>query len=61
MTTNNQLSTQITDDLLQKIRDCLDQEADLVAVGIDPVQPSEPNAAMRLLTALDVATDGEFQ
>jgi hypothetical protein len=63
MTTPTALNTatQISDALLQQIRNFLDDHADMVAVGSDPAQPFEPNAAMRLLTALDVATDGEFQ
>jgi hypothetical protein len=58
---NNKLSTPISDSLLQQIRDFLDRQADMVVGGNDPAQPSEPNAAMRLLTALDVGTDGQFQ
>jgi hypothetical protein len=59
--TNLKLATPISDLLLQQLRSFLNAQADTVAVGSDPAQPSEPNAAMRLLTALDVATDGEFQ
>jgi hypothetical protein len=55
------LTTPISDSLIQQLRSFFDTQADTVAVGSDPAQPSEPNAAMRLLTALDVATDGEFQ
>lgn len=61
MMTDLKLSTAINDELLQQIRDYLDQEADLVAVGSDPAQAYEPNAALQLLTALDRATDGEFK
>ena len=55
------LATAISDSLLQQLRSFLNAQADTVAVGSDPAQPHEPNAAMQLLTALDVATDGEFQ
>jgi hypothetical protein len=59
--TNKDLSTQISDDLLQQLRNFLDSQADLVSVGSDPAQAHEPNAALQLLTALDAATDGEFK
>jgi hypothetical protein len=61
MTTNLKLETPISDDLLQRIRDFLEQEADVIAVGNDPAQPCEANAAMRLLMSLDVETYGGFQ
>jgi|HubBroStandDraft_3_1064219.scaffolds.fasta_scaffold1711737_2 hypothetical protein len=58
---NNELSTLISDPLLQQIRAFLDTHADMVAGGSDPAQRAEPNAAMQLLTALDSETDGEFE
>jgi hypothetical protein len=57
----NRLTTQISDELLQRIRDYLDQEADLVAVGSDPAQAYEQNAALVLLQSLDFETEAEFQ
>jgi hypothetical protein len=56
----NKLTTQITDDLLQKIRDFLDYEADLVAVGSDPTQAYEANWPLKLLRELDCQTGGEL-
>jgi hypothetical protein len=53
----NTLSTSISDNLLQRLRDYLDQEADMIAVGNDPAQDAEPNEAMKLLKLLDKATD----
>jgi hypothetical protein len=59
--TNLKLATPISDSLLPKLRFFLNAQADCVAGGSDPAQRAEPNSAMLLLTALDVATDGEFQ
>ena len=56
----NKLTTQISDSLLQQIRDFLDQEADLVAVGSDPAQAYEANRPLVLLRELDRATGGEL-
>lgn len=56
----NPLTTAISDSLLQKIRDFLESESDVVSVGSDPAQPTEPNAALRLLTMLDSETSWEF-
>jgi hypothetical protein len=53
-------ATAVSDDLLQRMRAFLAQESDIVAGGSDPAQPYEPNAAGRLLQALDRETDGEF-
>lgn len=61
MAMNNKLATSISDDLLQRLRDFLAAESDMVAVGNDPAQACELNAAGRLLSALDSETDGEFQ
>lgn len=59
--TTNPLSTPISDDLLQRLRDYLDKNADVFYGGSDPAQDAEPNEAARLLTALDEATDGEWR
>ena len=56
---NNQLSTPISDSLLQQIRDYLDEEADVVA-GSDPAQAYEANRPLTLLRLLDRATDSEI-
>jgi hypothetical protein len=53
-------TTQISDELLQQIRDYLDQEADVVAVGSDPAQAYDANRPLRLLRELDSATGGEL-
>jgi hypothetical protein len=55
------ITTKISDKLLQRIRDFLDAQADCVAGGCDPAQEAEPNDAMMLLQALDFETGGEFQ
>ena len=57
---NNVLSTQISDKLLQRLRDYLDRDADMVVGGNDPAQEAEPNDAMMLVRLLDFETDGEF-
>ena len=57
---NNNLTTRVSDKLLQQIWDFLGAEADMVTGGNDPAQPDEPNAALVLLRSLDEATDGEF-
>ena len=41
----NKLITQISDSLLQQIRDYLDAEADLIAVGSDPAQADQAQPA----------------
>jgi len=56
----NKLTTPISDSLLQQIRDYLDSEADLVAVGSDPAQAYEANRPLTLLRLLDQATGGEL-
>jgi hypothetical protein len=56
----NKLTTAISDDLLQEIRDFLDDQADVVAVGTDPAGSCESNIAMRILERLDSETAGEF-
>jgi hypothetical protein len=58
--TDLKLTTQITDDLLQAIRDYLDQEADLMVGGSDPAQAYEQNRALKLLRELDCQTGGEL-
>jgi hypothetical protein len=58
--TNNTLTTPVSDRLLQRLRDFLNSQADMVTGGTDPAQEAEPNAAMLLLVELDAATDGEF-
>jgi hypothetical protein len=60
MMNNLKLATSISDDLLQRLRDFLAAESDMIAVGNDPAQPSELNTAGRLLTALDSETGEEF-
>jgi hypothetical protein len=52
------LSTPISDSLLQEIRDYLDQEADLIAVGSDPAQAYEANRPLALLRRLDRESRG---
>jgi hypothetical protein len=54
------ITTPISDRFLQQIWDFLNRESDLVVGGNDPAQEAEPNDAMQLLAALDLATDGEF-
>ena len=54
------ITTPISDRLLQQIWDFLDAQADCVAGGTDPAQPDEPNEAAVLVRLLDEATDGEF-
>ena len=56
----NQLSTPISDSLLQQIRDYLDAEADMYAGGSDPAQAYETNRPLALLRLLDHATGGEL-
>jgi hypothetical protein len=58
--TNDKLVTEVSDSLLQQLRDYLDQEADLVAVGSDPAQAYEANRPLVLLRELDRATSGEL-
>jgi hypothetical protein len=53
-------TTQIRDDLLQQLRNFLDQRADYIS-GNDPFMPSAPNTALQLLRLLDAETDGEFK
>jgi hypothetical protein len=60
MMTDLKLSTAISDDLLQQIRDYLDAEADMYAGGSDPAQAYEANRPLRLLRELDSATGGEL-
>jgi hypothetical protein len=55
------ITTPISDSLIQQIRHFLDQQADCAAGGCDPAQPDEPNAAMMLVQALDNETGGEFK
>jgi hypothetical protein len=57
---NNTLSTAISDALLQRLRDFLDEEADMYAGGFDPAQSYEANKALRLLRELDGETGGEL-
>jgi hypothetical protein len=57
---NLKLTTPIADDLLQRLRDYLDQEADLFAGGSDPTQTYEANRPLVLLRELDRATNGEL-
>lgn len=56
----NPLTTAISDDLLQRLRDYLDKNADVFYGGSDPAQDAEPNEAMRLLRELDRQTNGEL-
>jgi hypothetical protein len=54
------ITTPISDKLLQQIRNFLDAQADCVTGGTDPAQEAEPNDALRLVLELDRETDGEF-
>jgi hypothetical protein len=58
---DNVLSTRISDRLLQRIWDFLDEQADMVPAGNDPAQADEPNAAALLLQELDFESRGEFR
>lgn len=60
MTTNLKPSTPISDDLLQQIRDYLDENADFFVGGSDPAQAYEANRPLVLLRELDRATGGEL-
>jgi hypothetical protein len=58
---NDVLSTRLSDQLVRRLRDYLDFEADMMTGGNDPAQEAEPNTALVLLRELDAATDGEFR